>query len=250
MTSTADIPPAPAPAIEPAPKPSPWQRLTGVIAAPIDTFTSIARRPDWVVPFLAIFIISLAAGILIATRVDFTELAHEAIEMNPNAKQVPDSAVRFTAAIMKVSAYASPILTVLSLLIVAAVLQVSFRLFAGEVTFLQSFSVTLYAWVPRLIKAILSVIVIFSRPSISLLELSNPVMSNLGFLVDAKANPVLYAVASSIDLFAIWSVVLLIVGFAIASRLSRARSAAIVIGWWIVVNLFSLIGPAMQMMRR
>lgn len=253
MTSTidSDTPSASVPA---EPKPNGFQRIAGVIVAPVDTFLSIARRPDWVVPFLAIAILSLASGILIATKVDFNALAHEAMEMNPNTAQIPadrlESSIKFTAAIMKVSAYANPLLMALALVIVAAVLMVSLRLFAGEITFLQAFSVTLYAWMPRLVKQIIGTIVIFSRNEVSILDLQNPVVSNLGFLADPKTNPVLYAIASSVDLFAIWSVILMIIGLAIASRLSRGRSAAIVVGWWVVINLLSLIGPAMQMMRK
>lgn len=254
MTSTTDLPPASPPGDHPAPKPNAFERIAGVFMSPVETFTSIAQHPDWVVPLLIIFVLSLGAGLTIALRVDFNTLAREAMEMNPNAAQIPadrlDTSIRFMAATMKVSAFASPVLSLLSLLLVAGVLLVSFRLFAGEGTFLQAFSVTLYAWMPRLIKAVIAVIVIVSRNTISIFDLQNPVMSNLGFLADPKQNPIAYALASSADLFAVWSVILLIIGFSIMSRLSRARSAAIVIGWWIVINLLSLIGPAMQMMRR
>jgi len=100
------------------------------------------------------------------------------------------------------------------------------------------------------IKSILGAIVVFTRPNIDLFGLQNPIMSNLGFLADPKTNPVAYTLLASVDLFTLWSLALLIIGFAVAARLSRGKSAAIVIGWWIIVNLFSLIGPAMQMMRR
>lgn len=254
MTSTIDTPPAPAPADQAAPKPNSFERLAGVITSPNETFASIARRPDWIVPLLIIFVLALAGGVITAMKVDFNALAHETMEMNPKTADLPadrlETAIKFTAATMKVSAFASPVLSVISLLIVAAVLMVSFRLFAGEVTFMQAFSLTLYAWVPRVIKGVIAVIVLMSRGNISLIDLQNPVMSNLGFLADPKANPVGFALASSLDLFAVWSLILLIIGFAVATRLSRAKSAGIVIGWWIVVNLLLLIGPAMQMMRK
>jgi hypothetical protein len=135
-------------------------------------------------------------------------------------------------------------------LIVAGVLLLTFRLMAGEGDFRQAFSVTVYAWYPRLIKGIFGTVVILTRKSLSIVDLQNPLMSNLGFLFDPRTKPLQFALASSVDLFTIWSVVLLVIGFAAVSRLSRGRSAGIVVGWWIVVNLLSLIGPAIQALRK
>ena len=42
------------------------------------------------------------------------------------------------------------------------------------------------------------------------------------------------AVLSSVDIFMIWTLILLVIGFSTLSRLSRAKSAAIVISLWLV----------------
>jgi hypothetical protein len=245
---------APTAPVPPAPRPNPFQRIIGVFISPGETFASIARQPDWVVAVLVIVVISLAAGVLIAQRVDFNTLAREAMEMNPQAASMPadrmETSVRFTAGLMKVSTYLSPFLSVLVLLIVSAVLLLVFRLFGGEGTFLQAFSTTTYAWYPRVVKGVLAAVVILSRNSLSIFDLQNPLMSNLGFLFDPKTQPLHFALASSLDIFSIWSLILLIIGFSQVSRLSRAKSAAIVIGLWVVANMFALIGPAMQTLRK
>lgn len=255
MTSTIDSnPPASAPPPSAEPKPSSFDRFIGVLMSPRETFESIARRPGWGVPLIVILVLSLVTAILIATRVDFNSVAREAMDMNPNMSQMPadrvETAVKFTAATMKIGTYASPVLFAGALVIIAAVLMFSFRLFAGEGNFQQALSVTLYSWVPRLIKSIVGTIVLFTKQDIGIYDLQNPVMSNLGFLADPKSNPLLYGLCSSFDLFTLWSLVLMIIGFSVISKVSRGKSAGIVVGWWIVVNLFSLIGPAMQMMRR
>ena len=251
---TADSTSIPAP-VPPAPeaKPSSLQRIFGVLFAPVSTFESIARRPDWVVPLIILMVISLAGGVIIAQHVDFTAMAHEAIEMNPQASKIPadriDTMIRFTAATMKVSAYASPLLAILILVIVAAVGMLASRMFGGEGTFRQAFSVTIYAWYPLLIKSILAVIIILNKNTTSIFDLQNPVMSNPGFLLDPKTQPMQFALASSLDLFSIWSLVLMIIGFAAVSRLPRMRSAVIVIVLWLMVHVFVLIGPALQAAR-
>lgn len=246
--------PAPAAPAAGDPKPSFFERLGGVLMSPGETFESIVRRPDWVVPLLVILVVAVAGGILIAGHVDFSELGREAMEMNPRAAQMSssqiDAGAHMTGMIMRISAYASPAISVVVLLIVAGVLLMTGRAFGGEGDFRQAFAVTVYAWMPRVIKGVVGTVVLMTRQSPSIIDLQNPVMSNLAFLFDPKSNPLGFALGMSVDLFAIWSVVLLVFGFAAVLRVSRGKAAGVVVGWWIVVNLFSLIGPAMQAIRR
>jgi len=72
--------------------------------------------------------------------------------------------------------------------------------------------------------------------------------SNLAFTVDMKTQPVLFSLFGSFDVFTIWTVVLMIIGFAALSRFSKAKSAAIVVSIWAVVIFikvgFAAIGAA------
>jgi hypothetical protein len=254
--NTTPPPSVPPPPDVPAAGPEPgfFDRVIGVLMSPGETFQWIARKPDWVAPLATFFVIWLVSGILASTHIDYQGVAREAMEANPRAAQMSqdqiDTAVRINAAVFKVLAYIGPLLFTVVLLIAAAALLFSFRLFGSEINFKQAFAVTIYAWLPRVIKGIIAVIVTMTRSTMSFIDIQNPVMSNLGFLADPKSNPVLYAMASSIDIFSIWTVVLLIIGFAVAAKVSKGKSAGIVIGWWVVINLVSLIGPAMQTLRK
>ncbi|HEY2091047.1 MAG TPA: Yip1 family protein [Thermoanaerobaculia bacterium] len=247
MTATDVVPPSPA---EPE-KANTLQRITGVLFNPGPTFESIAQRPNILGPLLVFIVIGILSAVAVGVKADFNSLAREAIEANPNIP--PDrveSSVNMTKGIMKVSMYASPLLIVLMLVITAGVCLLAFRMFGGEGNFNIALSVTIYAWFPRLIRGILGAIVVLTKGSMSLYDLQNPVMSNLAFLFDPKTQPVQYALGSALDIFNIWSLVLLIIGMAAMSKLSKARSATIVIVLWVIVNLFSLIGPAMQAKRQ
>ncbi|HEX7707197.1 MAG TPA: hypothetical protein VF701_12130, partial [Thermoanaerobaculia bacterium] len=74
------------------------------------------------------------------------------------------------------------------------------------------------------------------------------VKSNPGFLVDASDRPVLYSLLTSIDLFTIWTIVLLVFGFSALSKLSRGKTAAIIVTLWFVMLAiklgFAAIGAA------
>ena len=246
MTATDVVPPS---AAEPE-APNTIQRIMGVLFNPGETFESIVKRPNILGPLLIFIIISVVSAVAVAVKVDFNALAREAIEANPNIPaDKAEGAVSMTKGIMKVSMYASPVLIVLMLVIASGVLLLAFKMFGGEGDFNIALAVTTYAWFPRLIRGILGAIVMLSKSSLSIYELQNPVMSNLGFLFDPKTQPVQYAIGSSLDIFNLWSLALLIIGFAAMSKLSKVRSAVIIVVLWLVVNLLSLIGPAMQAKR-
>lgn len=248
MTTTEA--PAPSPPEAPAPKPSGFERIIGVLMSPSETFASIARQPDWIAPLVIIMIVALAGGILVAQRVDFGSAVREAMEERGNVPQAQvDSAVKITSAVSKIAAYCSPLLSVLILMIIAAVMLLAFRLMGGEGDFRQAFSTTVYAWMPSVIKSIVVTIILAAKGEVSALDLATLVRSNLGFLVGLKEHPVLFALLTSVDIFTIWTLALFIIGFAYVSKFSKAKSAAIVITLFVIATLFKLIGPAMRALR-
>jgi len=239
---------APAPPQEP--KPNSFSRIAGVFFAPGETFASIVRRPDFVVPLVILLVVSLLTGVIIAQKVDFKEIAREAVEASPRASRMPADAlekqVNMMGGFMKVAAYGSPVFSVLMLVILAAILFAAFKIFGGEGEFLQALSITIYAWYPNLIRAIVSVAALLSKKSLTMYTMQNPVASNIGYFINPKLHPIAAAFWGSIDLFTIWTLILLIIGFAAMSRFSRMKSAVIILSLWAVKILFSVAAGAMQ----
>ena len=233
----------------PASKPNSFQRIIGVLMSPNETFASIVRQPDWVVPLVVILVVALVGGIVFAQRVDFASGMREAMEQNN--KLPPDQVdrmVRISTAVAKIFAYCSPVLSAIILLIVAGALLLVFRLFGGEGDFRQAFSVTVYAWMPGIIKSVIITAIIAVR-TVSLNDLAILVRSNLAFLVTMKEHPMLFTLLSSLDVFTFWLLALLVIGFSYVSKFSKSKSAAIVISLWIIVTLVKLIGPAIRALR-
>jgi len=67
-------------------------------------------------------------------------------------------------------------------------------------------------------------------------DLENPTAFNIGAYLDPQATPKwLVAVASSLDLFSIWVILLLALGMATASRkLSYGKALAAVLAVWVL----------------
>jgi len=240
----------PAPGAEP--KPNSFQRIIGVLFSPDATFASIARRPDWVVPLALIVILSLANGILISSRIDFGAPAREAMAQNKNMTQEQmDRAEKMSVGMGKVAKFIGPVIAIIVLLIVAGALLLTVRLMGGEGDFKQAFSVTCYAWIPNIIQAIVLTIIVLAKGSTAINPQTIPtiVRSNPAFLVDMKTQPMAFALLSSLDLFTIWVIVLLVIGFSYVGRISKAKAAVAVVSLWAVTILFKLIPAALQGLR-
>jgi hypothetical protein len=83
-------------------------------------------------------------------------------------------------------------------------------------------------------------IVVTARGTFDPMMAATLVKSNPAFLVDMKEQPLLFSLLSNFDVFTIWTIFLLIVGFSTLSKTSRAKAATIVLSLWaamIVVKL-------------
>lgn len=260
MTSSANEPPqVPPPAYTPPGGPSvdnrpvsSMQRLVGVLFSPIETLADIARRPNILAPLLLIAIVTIVTTAIIVPKLDFETMLREVYQKQSAGKMSEadiDRMVSFGSGTAKVMAWASPILGIGVLALIAAIFLGLFRAFGGEGDFKQYFSVTLYTWIPQIIKSLATVAIILARGEpVNPQNMPTILMSHPGALVDMTENALAFALLSSIELFNIWTIALMVIGFAFVSRLSRAKSAAIVISMYLVTVLFKLAGAAMQAM--
>ena len=230
-----------APGAPPATK-SAFDRMAGVLFAPAETFEEIARRPNILAPLLLILITSTIFAIILVPRLDFETMMRE--QMARQGRQMSeadmDRAVRFGGAFSKALGYASPVFGIATIAIIAGVLLLAFRLMGGEGTFKQAFSVSLHAWLPYVIAGLIGSIIMFTRESIAPDLIPTLVRSNLGFLADPRDQRVLFALLSSIDIFTIWALTLFSIGFSYVARMTKGKSAAIVVTLWVVVLIFKL----------
>lgn len=238
MTETAIAEPA-------APRKKLFERIAGVLFAPAETFEDIARKPDILAPLLLLIVIGYATTALVLPRTDFDAVmqmqAEQVQKQNPNMTEADiERMSRFGKAFGTVMAWVSPLMMAVWYVIVAAVLLLAVRLFGGEGTFKQAFSGTLYAWIPLTLFGTIMTVVVLARGSFDPTQAATLVKSNAAFLVDMKEQPVLFALLAAIDVFTIWTVVLLVFAFAAISRLKRGTTAALVISLWLALVLIRL----------
>lgn len=238
MTEQPDTASAP-PHSPPSDKQNVFSRIAGVLFAPAETFSAIARRPDIIGPLLVIVLVGYVCTIFVMPKMDYSGiLAQQSEQMQKQGREVPEEQraqiEKFTIAFAKVAGWIGPLLGVIWYAFIAGVFLLAFRLLGGEGTYKQAFSTVLYAWIPLLLFGIITAIVIIARGTFDPITAATLVKSNPAFLVDMKEQPVLYSLLSSFDVFTIWTIALFAIGFAAMSRLSKTKAAVIVVSLWFI----------------
>jgi hypothetical protein len=227
------------------PRSSFW-KLQGILFEPKTTFEEVDRRPNWLVPLLAMIVISIAASAYVISTIGMENLVRTQIEANRQIRDLPpeqrerivQNAVESPQA--KIGMYVGPVLgPVLIVLIVAGLLMLVAMLTGGHGTFKKVFSVSCHAFFfSYFVASALMVVVVLLTPDPSDIDVQNPVATNLGFLISRTESPALYSVLSSIDLISFYTIYLLGLGLSVVNRKPlRSGIIPVVILWAIYVLL-------------
>lgn len=222
-----------------------FARLFGVLVSPGETFEGIARKPDWLIPLLVWIAISVAATIVLTPRLDYEPMFRSMMERNSQLseqqrEQQLDTMLE-TSEKRKLWGKLAPVATVpIMMLIVGVLFWGALRAFGADNSFRQSFSVTLYAFAPQFIKSIITTAIAAARTSIDARSVNALLKSNLGAFTSPIESPVAFAILGSIDLFTIWTIVLLSIGLSAISGFPKGKLAMLVISFYLVVVLFKI----------
>jgi hypothetical protein len=223
-----------------------------VFVAPTATFRDILRSTSWWLPYLLIVLATTAVAFAIERQVGWEQVVETQIRMNPSqqsqiASLTPEQQAQRLHTISlgyQYSAYAYPVLVLAASALAALVLWGSFNFGLGaRATYAQFFCLWMYCSLPRLLTALVTVIMLYFGGSPESFNLQNPAGTNAGYYFP-DAWPWLRTLLSFFDIVSIWVLVLLIVGGAIVAKVKWGQAAAIVIGWWALVVLVSVAAVA------
>lgn len=215
-------------------------RIGRVLIAPTKTFESLRPRPS----YAALLVIFAALGASMAMIVDskldvntFRELMENQGVPTAEIEQAMENKLHPGTGQKIISTIASLAQTIVLFVAMAGMLFGLARAFGSELGFKQTLSVTLHGLVPLyLVAGLLSIPVLASRESVSLMEpmLSGFLLSHLGAFASDGTGPVAHAALASVDLFSIWSILLLVLGFRTVGNLSKGSATAVVMITWLV----------------
>ena len=223
---------------------SEWSRLLGVFFEPGKTFADIADRPRWLVPVLIGILSSVLLIYLFNRHVGWESSLQRAMDNNRFVQQLPPDQRQIAfdrqLRLMPVFSYLGAILGFPITLLLAAGLATGIirGLLGTPIRFVQAFAAMAYAFLPRVIYAGLSISVMFLKNPDEF-DLQNAFASNPGAFMDPqKSSRFLYTVASQLDVFSIWVILLMAVGLKAAGgkRLSFGGALfAVVLPWAVYV---------------
>jgi len=138
----------------------------------------------------------------------------------------------------------TPIVLYITYVVITLVFLLAFFMWGAGLSFKKCFTGVIWGFgPPALVVSLLSILFIFLKnPSDLDINPVNNVVSNLGPLVDFTAHPALNSLFSSIDIFPIWTVILLSMGFAAQSegKLKAGKAAIPVVSLWVIWILLKM----------
>ena len=216
---------------------NPFGRIVGVFTSPRQTFASIAERPSWVVPLLLMVVLSTCVGTLLNTKMNWGEYIRHKAEENPRFAQMSeeqkDQALAGQVKFWSNFSYAVGVVAVpISTLIFALIYFGAFNLFRGAgVRYGQAFAITTHAFLPTAISSTLALIILPLK-TYGDVDPENVVATSLKAYLPESAPKPLLALGGSLELFFIWCLALVAIGFSAANpkKVKLGASLGIVFG--------------------
>ena len=220
-------------------------RVVGVLFSPARTFELIRERPTWLVVLLILVVVSMISGYFVTQKMDIEEVVRSSIA--DSGRQVTEEQIEQGIAIqekvMPVISIVGPLVFFpAACLLMALLFWVLLKMLGGEFPYKTSFATTVHGLVPSGISALLTLPVVVSRGELSYEEVrsGSVLASNLAMFASDETSNAVRSLLASIDVFSIWSVILLTIGYTVVAKVSRGKAAAAVIGLWAVYILFKV----------
>ncbi len=245
--------PVSAPPVEGPPAPGSFpSRFAGVFFSPRETFADMARNPGFIAPLIALIVSSVAVAETMLAKIGMERIVRMSIEQSKRASSMTpeqmQQAVEQGARIGSILVHLSGLLGgPIFMAIVAGIgLLIVNGIFGAQANFKTAFSISCYADLVAVLSALMALAVIFFGDP-EHFNAQNPVPSNVGFFLNPlETSKPLMALASSFDIFSLWFMALLGIGFSEATR-RKAKALSVFLvyfGVWMIYVL-GKVGLAM-----
>lgn len=223
-------------------KDSSFGRVIAVLVSPGETFRSIAERPTWVAPFLVLLLLGFAVGVVIQLKTDPEEMVRGQLAMikmdvpQERVDEMIDQAesrstggkigLTVGGVVVQAAVYA----------LVALLFWVGFKLFGSELDYIGSLATTLHAYMPLAVGSLLNLPVMLSRAALTFDEVRSGgvLVSSLKAFAPEDASSLTESLLGSFDLFTIWTLVLLTLGYKTMAKVSTAVASGVIILYWLI----------------
>lgn len=232
----------------PDPQPTPeglsqGARIVDTFIAPSKTFADIRRSAQWWLPFLLMVIAGCSLVYVAEQKIGTAKIVENELQARPKQqdrfeKLTPEqqaSQIKVTGVIYYV---AIPVFTLIIWLIMAGLQFGTLKVVASsDISYGKTLAVIAYAGLPMAVRSLLALVTLVAGASPDGFTLNNPIATNIGYFMNPAENPFLYFVASQVDVFLLWTLVLTGIGFSVAGKVKTGTAFGVVFAWWVVITL-------------
>ena len=236
------LPPTPAP-VAPEKPGGFFQNLIDVYLSPREAFTRIVHSPRFLLPLAGYMLLVLGFTGIWMSKVEPREFMKMQLEESGQWDKIPaerrDAILESAPTQIKIFGWLGPVVFIpLMLVITAAALMFVFRFFyASEATFKQAMAVVSWVFFAVALLTTPLLLLVLQLKGDWNIDPNSAIQANLGLLLDkSEAAKPLWALFTSIDVFSLWMIFLLAVGFGVASRKTTGSALwGVAIPWILIV---------------
>jgi hypothetical protein len=210
--------------------------LLATLTSPARALGEVAARRRSLVALAVATFAALAFAAVAVPRIDHQRAAEQ--QMGPTAGELTEfQRAEKVAQVQKLGAIRAfsgavfgPTLLALG---AAAGLFLGFRIAGAKPSLKGTFAVTAYGMLPVWLGQLLAIPALVARAPVDPAELPKLLPSSLAAFAPERVPPALLGFLSALDLFALWSLALVVAGMAKTAGVSKRRAAAVTVVLWL-----------------
>lgn len=218
-----------------------FARVIGVLTSPGETFADIVRKPTWFLPVLLLSVLGLGVAHMMNQRIDWKDYVRQQLDKSPRAADLP--AEQKDRIATQQSQWSPPFAyalggcgAIFSTLILGLVYWGAFNLLAGaQMRFGQSLGIVAHAELTGLISAPMLILILYLK-EYGHVDPESMVASSLAAFLPGDAPRWLVSIGNSVELFWLWTMFLLALGFTAVNprKIGMGKALGIIGGIWML----------------
>jgi Yip1 domain len=238
------------------------QRLWGTLFSPGETFQDVNRKPTIIVPIVLGIVLAVVGGAFFNWKVkpDWDRIFRAQVQkqIDRGRAMTPEQIeqqVEFSKKLVPIFPVIGAVFTPIVYLLVAGIFALGMMLIQAKTTFKKILSVVAWSYTATtLVQSLVFIAVVLVQDQETLNSIDptqgvNIVPSNAGAFLPSGSSGAVTALASSLDVFSIWYLVLLAIGLAAVAgsrKITAKKTGGLIFGIWIVYVLVKVGWRAMM----
>jgi hypothetical protein len=214
------------------------KRILNLYFSPVETFKAVNEKPDWIVPILLTIVVIIIMTLIASPKIIIPEQIKHIQEMERLPEEAREARIEHLQGILPyvTTPIGIIIFSFILLFLQSSIFMVAFLILGNRTGFKKILAVVSYSYLVGIPESILKTSLMMIRKTIYVYTSLVLLFPNL----DMKSP--LFKVLSRLDIFMIWHLSLIGLGFSIIYGVDRKRSLTIVFGLWFLWLILLFIG--------